>query len=293
MIILNEEKYARDVLTGRRTDVVSIIEKIDLISRYNYLVLHKNDDESYLSIVKWLEKHHNIFCEQNYSNIISKYIHKAKKSSFYHIDSIKITRNEMNIIQSQKNLRYEKLLFVLLCLAKVQKVSYKFDNNLITYDIGQLFKMARVSVPADAREDILHEFLVAGLIDLPKKIDTKCLFVKFVDKNEDDIALEIKEQDCSDLAYCYLYFVKKNNVFRCAKCKKLTKQSKKFGDICQECRESDGAPRILWCVDCGEEFTVNIKDTMSCRCEKCNEMHQKQRNRDNKNAWYARNHNLG
>ena len=95
MIILNEEKYARDVLTGRRTDVVSIIEKIDLISRYNYLVLHKNDDESYSSIVKWLEKHHNIFCEQNYSNIISKYIHKAKKSSFYYIDSIKITKKHI------------------------------------------------------------------------------------------------------------------------------------------------------------------------------------------------------
>lgn len=285
MIVLNEEKYARDILTGRRTDVASIIEKINLISRYNYHVLHKSDDESYKSIVSWLEKHHNIFCEQNYSNIIAKYVAKAKKSPFYHIDSIKITKNEMDIIQSQKNLRYEKLLFVLLCLAKLQKVSYKFDNNLITYDIGQLFKMARVSVPADTREDILHEFLVAGLIELPKKVDTRCLFVKFVDDIEDDIALEIKEQDCSDLAYCYLYFVKKNNVFRCAKCKKLTKQSKKFGDICQECRESDGATRTLWCIDCGEEFVVDNKDTHSCRCAEC----QNEENKRKKRIWWKNN----
>lgn len=288
MIVLNEERYARDVLTGRRTDVTNIIEKIDLISRYNYHVLNKSEDESYKSIVKWLEKHHDIFCEQNYSNIISKYINKAKKSPFYHIDSIKITRSEMNIIQSQKNLRYEKLLFVLLCLAKVQKVSYKFENNLINYDIRQLFKMARVSVPADMREDILHDFLVAGLIELPKKNDTKCLFVKFVDNNENDIAFEVDEKDCSDLAYCYLYFVKKNNVFRCAKCKKLTKQSKKFGDICQECRESDGSQRILWCVDCGEEFAVNVKDTMSYRCEECYSIYRKQKNKEYQKIWYDR-----
>lgn len=269
MIVLNEEKYARDVLTGRRTDVKSIIEKISLISRYNYHVLHKSDDESYISIVKWLEKHQDIFCEQSYSNIISKYVSKAKKLPFYYIESIKITRKEMDVIQQQKNIRYEKLLFVLLCLAKVQKISYGFENNLITYDIRQLFKMARVSVPADDREYILHEFLVNGLIALPKRNDTKCLFVNFVDDTEDDIVLEIKEQDCSDLAYCYLYFIKKGNVFRCAKCKKLTKQNKKFGDICQECREADTSQRTLWCVDCGEEFTVGIKDTQSCRCEEC------------------------
>jgi hypothetical protein len=276
MIILNEEKYARDVLTGRRTDVVSIIEKIDLISRYNYFVLHKSDDESYVSIVKWLEKHHDIFCEQNYSNIISKYVNKAKKSPFYHIDSIKITKKEMEIIQSQNNCRYEKLLFVLLCMAKVQKIMYRFDHNLIRYDIRQLFKMARVSVPADAREYILHEFLVSGLIELPKKNDTKCLFVNFVDDDESDLALEINEKDCADLAYCYLYFIKKGNVFRCSKCKKLTKQSKKFGDVCQECRESDGNQRTLWCVDCGEEFQVSVLNTKTCRCSVCQEAKNKE-----------------
>ena len=40
MMILNEEKYAKDVLTGQRDDVKSIRQKIDLIARYNHHVLH-------------------------------------------------------------------------------------------------------------------------------------------------------------------------------------------------------------------------------------------------------------
>lgn len=269
MIILNEEKYARDVITGRRTDVKRITQRISLLARYNYHVLHKDDMESYTSIVKWLEKHQDIFSEVSYSNVISKYIKKAKKQPFYNIESIKITKKEMDIIQGHKNVRYEKILFVLLCLAKVQRVSHGFKNNLICYDIPQLFKMARVSVPAGDREYLLHDFLVEGLISLPKKIDSKCMFINFVDEDESDVALEIKEPDCEDLAYCYLYYIKKGNVFRCAKCKKLTKQSKKFGDVCKECREADTSQRTLWCIDCGKEFTVGIKDTQSCRCEEC------------------------
>ena len=54
MMILNEEKYARDVLTGQRNDVKGIRQKIDLIARYNHHVLHKNSDDNYSSIIKWL-----------------------------------------------------------------------------------------------------------------------------------------------------------------------------------------------------------------------------------------------
>lgn len=269
MMILNEEKYAKDVLTGQRDDVKNIRQKIDLIARYNHHILHKNGNDNYCSIVKWLEKHHDIFSEQGYSNIISDCIKKAAKKPFYYIDSIKITKKEMNLIAAQHNLRYEKILFVLLCMAKAQKVSYGFDNGLISYNITELFKMARVSVPVDKRENILHEFLKLDLVGLPIKNDTKCLFVRFMDESEDDIALELNEQDCGELAYAYLKYTGQSNVFRCSKCGKLIKQSKKFGDMCKGCQESPTDMKIRWCIDCGEEFQVNRFNTETYRCEDC------------------------
>lgn len=269
MMILNEEKYAKDVLMGQRDDVKSIRQKIDLIARYNHHVLHKNSDDSYSSIVKWLEKHHEIFSEHGYSNIISDCIKKSVKRPFYHIDSVKFTKKEMNVIASQNNLRYEKILFVLLCMAKIQRVSYGFDNGLISYSMTDLFKTARVSVPVNEREKILHEFLKLELIGLPVKNDTKCLFVQFMDEFEDDVALELNEQDCGELAYAYLKYTGKSKVSRCSKCGKLIKQSKKFGELCKGCQESYTDMKTKWCIDCGKEFQVTLNVSNKDRCDEC------------------------
>lgn len=269
MMILNEEKFAKDVLTGQRNDVKSIKQKIDLIARYNYHVLNKDSSDNYSSIVKWLDKHHDIFSEQGYSNIISDCIKKAVKRPFYHIDSVKITNKEMEAILAQNNLRYEKILFVLLCMAKVQKASYGFDNGLVSYNITDVFKTARVSVPVDEREKILHEFLKLNLIGLPLKNDTKCMFVKFVDETEEDVVLELNEQDCGELAYAYLKYTGKSKVSRCSKCGKLIKQSSKFGDMCKGCQESIADMKTRWCIDCGNEFKVTPNVANKDRCDAC------------------------
>lgn len=279
MMILNEEKYAKDILMGQRDDVKSIRQKIDLIARYNHHVLHKNSDDSYSSIIKWLEKHHDIFSEHGYSNIISDCIKKAVKKPFYNVDSVKMTKKEMNIIAEQNNLRYEKILFVLLCMAKVQRDSYGFDNGLISYNITELFKLARVSVPVDEREKILHEFLKLGLIGLPVKNDTKCLFVKFIDDTEDDVVLELKEQDCGELAYAYLKYTEKGKIARCSKCGKLIKKSQKFGDMCKGCQNSPTDVKIKWCIDCGKEFCVDIRNMTKCRCDECQHIVDKEKTR--------------
>ena len=278
MMILNEEKFAKDVLTGQRNDVKSIKQKIDLIARYNYHVLNKDSSDNYSSIIKWLEKHHDIFSEQGYSNIISDCIKKAAKKPFYHVDSVKITKKEMETIVAQNNLRYEKILFVLLCMAKVQKASYGFDNGLISYNITDVFKTARVSVPVDEREKILHEFLKLDLIGLPLKNDTKCMFVKFVDELEEDVALELNEQDCNELAYAYLKYTGKSKVSRCSKCGKLIKQSSKFGDMCKGCQESVSDMKTKWCIDCGNEFKVALNVANKDRCDDCYSLYRRKKN---------------
>ena len=235
MLILNEEKYAKDLYDGKIQDVKSIMTKIRYVTRYLVHSEEKSDNDVYKETVEWLQRYHNNFDESSYSNVISDAIKAAFKYPFYIIDNIKITQSELETISSLDNLRAEKILFVLLCMAKQQSMSNGFTNGLVKYSITDLCKDARVSVPADDREYILYEIVQRGLLDYPKKNNTQCLIVNFI--NTDDVTLELDETACQELAYVYLHW--KNNgkgYTRCYKCNRWMKQSKtKPKKYCEEC----------------------------------------------------------
>lgn len=240
MLILNEAKYAKNVYDGRNTEIKSVMSKIRYITRYLLYVENKSDEENYATTVEWMKKHQDNFDESCYSNLIADAIKKAHKYPFYDIENIKITKSELDIISSLDNLRAEKILFVLLCMAKQQSVANGFSDGLVRYSITELCKMARISVPAEDREYILYDIVQRGFLGHPKKNNTQCLIVNFIN-DDDDVMLTLDEIDCQELAYVYLNW--KNNgkgYTRCRKCNRMIKQSKtKPRKYCEECaRES-------------------------------------------------------
>ena len=258
VLILNEEKFAKDLYDGRNHEVKSILQKTGYVSRYLLHSLHKSDDDTYKETIEWLRNNHTNFDESYYSNFISDAVKIARKRPFYNIDNIKITQLELDIISSLNNLRAEKILFVLLCMAKQQRDIYGFTNGLVRYSITDLCKMARISVPSEDREYILHYIIQHGLLGYPLKNDTKCLIVKFID-NKNDAVLQINDIDCMELAYVYLNWKNNGRGFtRCQKCKKLCKQSKT-------------RPR-KYCEECAREVEKeNIKTRVRRYRVKCNE----------------------
>ena len=236
MLILNEEKYAKDLYLGQKTDVKSIVALIGYITRYQLYVLNYSDEDNYKYAVQWLSKHHTNFDEGCYSNLISDAIKRAYKNPFYRINNIQITKSELDIILSINDLRAEKVLFVLLCMAKQQSISYKFTSGLVKYSLPTLCKEARISVPSDDREYILYNIVQLGFLGYPKKNDTRCLIVNFIN-DDDEVVLNLDEIDCQELAYIYLNW--KNNgkgYTRCQRCGRLMRQSKtKPKKYCEEC----------------------------------------------------------
>ena len=238
MLILNEEKYAHSIFNGKNTEVKSVLHKIGYITRYLLHSLNQSDDVVYKNTVEWLNKHHNNFDEVYYSNLISDAIKKAHTKPFYCIENIRITKSELNIISSLDNLRAEKILFVLLCMAKQQAVSNGFTNGLVKYSITDLCKTARISVPADEREYILYNIIQKGFLDYPKKNNTQCLIVNFID-DSDEVVLNLDESDCYELAYLYLSWKNGGKGYtKCQRCGRIIKQSKtKPKKYCEECAQ--------------------------------------------------------
>ena len=293
MLILNEEQYAKDLYCGKNTDVKSLMAKIRYVTRYLIHSEHKNDIDAYIETVRWLNKHHNNFDESRYSNVISDAIKGAMKYPFYIIYNIKITRSELDIISSLNNLRAEKILFVLLCMAKQQSITNGFTNGLVKYSITDLCKDARVSVPADDREYVLYEIVQKGLLGYPKKNNTQCLIVNFIDDYGDD-GLTLKEIDCQELAYTYLAWKNKDVGYgHCEHCGRIMKQSKaspkRFCEICStKIGDISDDMKVISCVDCGELVYVSIYDSATHRCE----MHQIEEVRRLKREWWHNNKNI-
>lgn len=291
MMILNEELYVKNLLLGKNKDVKSAVQKIGYITRYNTQVLNKNDDDNYSSTVKWMNQHQDNFDESSYSNVISKAIRGSKKKPLYKIDNIVVTKNELDIIKSLDNIREEKILFVLLCMAKQQSEVFNFTNGLVRYKITELCKAARISVQADDREYILHNILVKGLISCPKKNDTKCLRVNFLEEDGES-ELTLNEVDCQELAYVYLKYKNGSGFKRCRKCGRLM-NSRNKNDFCTYCEQSSQDNKHIWCIDCGEEVEISEFDNETCRCEQCKEIHNKIiKSEQNKRAYELRKKNF-
>ena len=268
MLILNEMKYAESVYLGKNKDVKSVVAKVGYITRYQLYALGYNDDDNYSYAITWMNRHHDNFDENCYSKLVYDAVKKAHKKPFFNVGSIKITKHELEVIKSLENLRAEKLLFVLLCMAKHQQVMYGFNDGLVRYSLPELCKAARISVPTDEREYILNEIIQYGYLGYPKKNDTKCLMVNFIDE-EGEPELVLDEVDCKELAYSYMNWKLGGGYDRCESCGRLYRKNK-YRKYCYECAKYQSVgDKIVTCVDCGKEFGVNPLNTETCRCTEC------------------------
>ena len=268
MLILNEKKYAEDLYLGKKNEIKSVVAKMGYVTRYQMYVLGYSDDDNYTYTVKWMKKYHDNFDESCYSKLIVDAIKKAHKKPFYVIDSVSITQSELDIISSLNDIRAEKILFVLLCMAKQQHISSGFTNGLVKYSLPSLCKIARVSVPTDEREYILYKIIQAGFLSYPKKNDTQCLFVNFID-NDGESVLNIDEVDFQELAYVYLQWKNGGGYDRCENCGRLFRKNR-HRKYCHNCAKYQPVgDQIRACIDCGKEIVVDSMASKTCRCEEC------------------------
>lgn len=288
MLILNEQEYAKKIYDGKNNQVKSVVAKVGYVTRYLLYNDWLDDDNNYLKTIEWMNEHHDNFDESCYSKLISDAVKKAHKKPFFNIENITITKSELDIIESLNNLRAEKVLFVLLCMAKQQREIYGLTNDLVKYSLPDLCKMARISVPTSEREYILYEIVQRGFLGYPKKNDTSCLMVTFID-DDGDAELVVDEIDCQELAYTYLNWKNKGKGYgRCEFCKRLMKKSKNSSSrFCKNCIEivgdvPDGMKPIV--CECGKVEYVDIRNMTKCRCVEC----QVERDKETKSIRNAR-----
>ena len=133
------------------------------------------------------------------------------------------------------NIKYQKLLFTMLCFSKFHNALSEANNSWVCESIKDIFKIARVNVKY--RNDkflYLNDLERTGLIGYSNPNDSQNIRINFTN-DADEVVLRVS--DFRELGYEYLNYIGEGNFIRCDTCGRLVRKKSKFDGSTKYCTE--------------------------------------------------------
>lgn len=231
-VVLNEKKQAEYIIEKGEVGNKPT-STLFLLAKYYRQKENLNKEQIFNKLNEFMEKNYKNYNSATWEDIIEDISKKANKYPLREIDYIEITKSEIDTIRNVCNIKYEKLLFTMLCYAKIyNKISDK-NNGWVNTDIKELFRVARVSVRY--RNDkflYLNDLETASLISFSNKNDNLNLRVTFINDDSETI---LRVNDFRELGYEYLNYIGDGKFIRCECCKRLIRKKSNKQKYCTDC----------------------------------------------------------
>lgn len=252
-VVLNEKKQAEYIIEKGEVGNKPT-STLFLLAKYYRQKENLNKEQTFNKLNEFMEKNYKNYNSATWEDIIEDISKKANKYPLREIDYIEITQSEIDTIRNVCNIKYEKILFTMLCYAKLyNKISDK-NNGWVNTDIKELFRVARVTVRY--RNDkflYLNDLETADLISFSNKNDNLNLRVTFIDDNSEAV---LKIDDFRELGYEYLNYIGDGKFIRCECCKRLVR------------KKSNNDNSTKYCNDCA--YIIKLKQVNECKKRKRN-----------------------
>jgi len=238
-VVLNEVKQAEEILrTGEVGDKPT--STLFLLARYFRQKEGLTPKPTRLKLDEFMRNNYKNYNSANWEDILENIAGKALKYPLREIDHIGITQKELDVISYIHNIKYEKLLFTMLCYAKLYDLISETNNGWINTDIQEIYRTARVTVKY--RKDkflYLNDLEQSGLIEFSNKNDNLNMRISFMDHENEPILFI---SDFRELGYEYQQFIGDGRFVRCVKCGMLIKLKSKNDHLTKYCK---GCLRIV------------------------------------------------
>ena len=235
-VVLNEVKEAERILEYGEVGSKPTAP-LFLLAKYFRQKKNMNKEQTASELNSFMIHHYKNYNPALWEDIIEDISKKAIKYPLREIDYIEISHKEIETINMVSRLPHRKLLFTMLCYAKLYNKISENNNGWINTDIKEIYRVSRVTVKH--REDkflFLNDLERDGLISFSKKNDNLNIKVNFVDSESlDDVAMII--EDFRELGYEYLNFIGEGKFIRCVKCSRLVKRHGKRDKYCHNCKK--------------------------------------------------------
>lgn len=231
-VILDEKKYVEKIIekgeVGKKPT-----STLFLLSKYYRQEEKLGEKKTIEKLNDFMVKNYKGYNEALWEDIIEDISKKGKKYSLQQIESVNITESELKKISEIDQLKYRKLLFTMLCYAKLYNINSETNNGWVNTDIREIYKVARVTVKY--RNDkylYLNDLEQTHLISFSNKNDNLNLKVNFIDNNSDIV---LKITDFRELGYEYMNYIGEGKFIRCSECNILTKKKSNNQSYCNCC----------------------------------------------------------
>jgi len=232
-MVFYEEKRAK-ILLEQGTQSFVTYEDLSILAKY-FKYIGKNKTQIEKSLIEFCEKNICNFNEILFRDKIENAINSCDKFGIrLHID-VPITNNELEIIKNCGDYKRQKILFVMLVVAKYfkyndtrltpKKNNDHDDDFYVNIKWLDILKMAKVNVSKLERRDIIYDLEQSELVTIIKRRKGGVSFqVNFIDENSEPIIII----DDMDNVISFYYF-------NCEKCGKPIKDRAKRHDLCEDC----------------------------------------------------------
>lgn len=231
-VILNETKQAKCIIEKGEVGTKPT-STLFLLGKYYRQKENLDKEQTVEKLNEFMMKNYKNYNSALWEDTIEDISKKANKYPLREIDFIEITQSELDKIAELHNVKYEKLLFTMLCYAKLYNTISENNNGWVNTDIQELYRVARVIVKY--RKDkflFLNDIEKTGLISFSNKNDNLNLKINFLNMDDESV-LEI--DDFRELGYEYLNYIGEDKFIRCSECKRLIRKNNNRQKYCNDC----------------------------------------------------------
>lgn len=231
-IVLNEHEWAKEMIDSRSLGKKPF-ETLSRVAKY-YIDKDYSKKEVRSMLDKFLLQCDPTVSLPKWSDTIDIALSRALKYRAVKVDSVIITKDEMNKINALDGKQIRRLAFTLLCLAKYWIAVNPNSDGWVNSTDSDIMHMANINTSIKRQSLMYHNLNEAGLIQFSKKVDNTNVKVKFITDGEPEIVVT----DFRNLGYQYLKYLGEP-YFECQNCGVTTKLSDPVKGVkqkyCKEC----------------------------------------------------------
>lgn len=231
-IVLNEHEWVEDMIESHSLGIKPF-ETLSRVARY-YIDKGYSKRDTRKTLDTFLVQCEPSASLPKWDRTLDRAVERATKRPAINIDGIKITKAEMQQIDSLKGKQMRRLAFTLLCLAKYWDAVNHQGSFWVNSKDSDIMRMANIKTSIKRQSEMYFKLKEERMIQFSKKVDNTNVRVCFVAPGNTAMVVT----DFRNLGYQYLKY-HGEPYFECQNCGITIKMNSNSQKYCAQCYEEE------------------------------------------------------